>query len=64
MLNVVRAIMPREDRFFDLFARQGFKRMFLHSGRLEFNHPVTGQPLVLEAALPAACQTILERLEK
>jgi 23S rRNA pseudouridine955/2504/2580 synthase len=38
--------------------------MFLHSGRLEFNHPVTGQPLVLEAALPAACQTILERLEK
>ncbi|WP_221079254.1 RluA family pseudouridine synthase [Alcaligenes faecalis] len=53
-----------DDAIRDQFARQGFKRMFLHSGRLEFNHPVTGQPLVLEAALPAACQTILERLEK
>jgi len=53
-----------DDAIRDQFARQGFKRMFLHSGRLEFNHPVTGQPLVLEAALPVACQTLLERLEK
>ncbi|WP_420839040.1 RluA family pseudouridine synthase [Alcaligenes ammonioxydans] len=53
-----------DDAIRDQFARQGFKRMFLHSGRLEFNHPVTGQPLVLEAPLPAACQAVLERLEK
>nr|WP_321286161.1 RluA family pseudouridine synthase [Alcaligenes phenolicus] len=53
-----------DDAIRDQFARQGFKRMFLHSGRLEFNHPVTGQPLALEAALPAACQAVLERLEK
>ena len=53
-----------DDAIRDQFARQGFKRMFLHSGRLEFNHPVTGQPVVLEAALPVACQTLLERLEK
>lgn len=53
-----------DDAIRDQFAREGFKRMFLHSGRLEFNHPVTGQPLVLEAPLPAACQAVLERLEK
>lgn len=53
-----------DDAIRDQFARQGFKRMFLHSGRLEFNHPFTGQPLVLEAPLPAACQAVLERLEK
>lgn len=46
------------------FARQGFKRMFLHSGRLEFNHPVTGEPLVLEAPLPPECRTVLDLLEK
>ncbi len=53
-----------DDAIRDQFARQGFKRMFLHSGRLEFDHPVTGQPLVLEAALPAACRNLLTRLEK
>lgn len=46
------------------FARQGFKRMFLHSGRLEFNHPVTGEPLVLEAPLPPECRAVLDLLEK
>ena len=53
-----------DDAIREQFARQGFKRMFLHSGRLEFDHPVTGQPLVLDAPLPAACQTLLDRLEK
>ena len=46
------------------FARQGFKRMFLHSGRLEFNHPVTGELLVLEAPLPPECRAVLDLLEK
>lgn len=47
----------------DLFA-QGFRRMFLHAHRLEIPHPVTGDPLVLESPLPAACQELLDRLEQ
>jgi 23S rRNA pseudouridine955/2504/2580 synthase len=43
---------------------QGFRRMFLHARRLEIPHPVTGQPLVLEAPLPPACQAVLDRLER
>jgi 23S rRNA pseudouridine1911/1915/1917 synthase len=38
-------------------------RNFLHAARLEFTHPVTGKPLVLEAPLPAELETFLERLE-
>ncbi|WZH78138.1 RluA family pseudouridine synthase [Alcaligenes sp. SDU_A2] len=53
-----------DDALREQFARQGFKRMFLHSGRLEFDHPVTGQPLVLEAPLPPECRAVLDRLEK
>jgi 23S rRNA pseudouridine955/2504/2580 synthase len=44
-----------------LFA-QGFRRMFLHARRLEIPHPVTGDPLVLEAPLPPDCQALLDRL--
>ncbi len=29
----------------------GLQRLWLHAGRLELAHPVTGQPLVIEAAL-------------
>jgi 23S rRNA pseudouridine955/2504/2580 synthase len=32
--------------------KQGLKRMFLHAQRIAFPHPLTGEPLVLEAALP------------
>jgi 23S rRNA pseudouridine955/2504/2580 synthase len=35
------------------FAKQGVKRLFLHAGRLAFAHPLTGERLRLEAALPA-----------
>jgi 23S rRNA pseudouridine955/2504/2580 synthase len=34
-------------------AKQGVKRLFLHAGRLAFAHPLTGERLRLEAALPA-----------
>lgn len=46
------------------FARLGFKRMFLHAARLEIPHPLTGEALVLEAPLPAACADILHYLEQ
>ena len=32
--------------------KRGLKRMFLHAARLEIRHPLAGQPLLLEAALP------------
>jgi 23S rRNA pseudouridine955/2504/2580 synthase len=46
-----------------LFA-QGFRRMFLHAGSLEIPHPVTGEPLRLEAPLPPDCVALLQRLER
>ncbi|MBU6460570.1 MAG: RluA family pseudouridine synthase [Proteobacteria bacterium] len=33
-------------------AKQGLKRMFLHARTLRFGHPLTGEPLALEAPLP------------
>ena len=46
------------------FARIGFKRMFLHACRLEIPHPITGEELVFQAPLPAACTELLEYLEE
>jgi 23S rRNA pseudouridine955/2504/2580 synthase len=33
--------------------REGLKRMFLHASKLTFEHPVTGEEVVVEAPLPA-----------
>ena len=33
-------------------AKQGLKRMFLHAIRVGFTHPVTGQPIAVEAPPP------------
>jgi 23S rRNA pseudouridine955/2504/2580 synthase len=38
------------------------KRMFLHAASLRFNHPLTEQPLLLEAPLPSACRAFLDGL--
>ncbi|MFA7668067.1 MAG: RluA family pseudouridine synthase [Burkholderiaceae bacterium] len=46
------------------FSRLGFRRMFLHASRLEIPHPLSGEPLVFEAPLPAACKEILHYLEQ
>ncbi len=45
------------------FARMGFSRMFLHAHRLEMPHPLTKEPMILEAPLPPACAKILQQLE-
>lgn len=40
------------------------KRPYLHAWRLAFTHPVKGERLSLEAALPKELQTILDALEQ
>lgn len=42
--------------------RWGLRRMFLHAWRLELPHPVTGEPLRLEAPLPSDLAEVLSRL--
>jgi tRNA pseudouridine65 synthase len=37
----------------------GLRRTFLHAGRLEFFHPATGKPLVLDAKIPDEFDTLL-----
>ncbi len=52
------------DELREHFHRLGFDRMFLHASRLEFPHPITGEPLAFEAGLPPACLKILTYLEQ
>jgi 23S rRNA pseudouridine955/2504/2580 synthase len=44
-------------------ARQGLKRMFLHAASLAFRHPLTGQPVRLEAPLPKDLARFLDTLK-
>ncbi len=44
--------------------KQRIKTMFLHAYRISFDHPVTGERLNFEAALPERLQTILENLPR
>lgn len=43
-------------------ARSGLKRMFLHARSLTLPHPLTGEPLKLEAPLPAELEGFLKKL--
>src|SRR5882762_9845830 len=43
-------------------AKRGVKRLFLHAGRLAFDHPVTRERLRLNAPLPADMAAFAERL--
>jgi 23S rRNA pseudouridine955/2504/2580 synthase len=50
---------------FDLnktLAKQGLKRMFLHAAKLVFAHPITGEPMLIEAPLPADLVPFLDGL--
>ena len=37
----------------------GLRRLFLHAGRLEFLHPVSGKPMILEAKIPDEFDAVL-----
>lgn len=41
----------------------GVKRMYLHAHRLEFEHPLSGQALYLEASMPAAFDQLMQALD-
>jgi 23S rRNA pseudouridine1911/1915/1917 synthase len=41
--------------------RHGLERQFLHSARLSFRHPFTGEAMVFESELPADLRATLER---
>ena len=41
----------------------GLRRMFLHAARLKLRHPLSGEPLTLEAPLPDDLQNLLVMLK-
>ncbi|MDN0076337.1 23S rRNA pseudouridine(955/2504/2580) synthase RluC [Crenobacter sp. SG2303] len=43
-------------------ARDGLKRMFLHAASLKLPHPLTGEPLELNAPLPTDLTSYIEKL--
>jgi len=44
-------------------ARHGLKRMFLHAARLQFAHPATNEPIVLQAPLAPELDGFLKSLQ-
>lgn len=44
--------------------KEGLKRMFLHAWKMDFAHPITGEPLSLEAPLPEPLGAFLARLSE
>ena len=46
-----------------VLAKEGLKRMFLHAAKLGFTHPVTGNAVRLEAALPIELSRYVGRLD-
>jgi 23S rRNA pseudouridine1911/1915/1917 synthase len=44
--------------------RHGLSRQFLHSARLAFRHPTTGEEVAFEAELPADLRAALERARR
>ncbi|MGB8517487.1 MAG: RluA family pseudouridine synthase [Gallionella sp.] len=43
--------------------KQGLKRMFLHAHSIAFAHPLTGQPMHLNASLPKELQSFVDKLD-
>ena len=43
------------------FKKLGLKRLFLHSGYLKFQHPVSGEAIELEAPLPKELQSLVDK---
>ncbi|MFA7299944.1 MAG: RluA family pseudouridine synthase, partial [Sideroxydans sp.] len=44
--------------------KQGLKRMFLHAHTIEFNHPLTQEPLRIVAPMALELQKFLDRLDQ
>lgn len=44
--------------------KQGLKRMFLHAHSITFKHPLTGEPLSIQAPLAPELQNYLDKLSK
>jgi hypothetical protein len=44
--------------------KQGLKRMFLHAHSIEFKHPLTGEPLHIDAPLAPELQQFIDRQDK
>jgi 23S rRNA pseudouridine955/2504/2580 synthase len=42
--------------------KQGLKRMFLHAAQLSFEHPISGERLLIEAPLPAELTKFMDTL--
>jgi len=42
--------------------KQGLKRMFLHAAKLSFEHPISGERLLIEAPLPTDLTAFLDAL--
>ena len=58
-----------DDRYGDFtlnkaLARGGLKRMFLHARRFAFRHPLSGEPVQIEAALPQELLQFLEQVSR
>ncbi|MBV9947137.1 MAG: RNA methyltransferase, partial [Myxococcales bacterium] len=51
---------PTTNRFFE--ERHGLDRVYLHCVRLEYEHPESQAPVVLDAPLPGDLRTVLERM--
>jgi 23S rRNA pseudouridine955/2504/2580 synthase len=45
-----------------VLAKQGLKRMFLHAKEIAFTHPVSGERMRFESALPADLAQFVENL--
>ncbi|MEE4185148.1 MAG: RluA family pseudouridine synthase [Gammaproteobacteria bacterium] len=48
----------------DVTAPAGLRRLFLHAGRLGWTDPLTGRPMTVTAALPAALESVLAELRR
>jgi 23S rRNA pseudouridine955/2504/2580 synthase len=44
--------------------KQGLKRMFLHAHSIDFKHPLSGEPLHIEAPLAPELQKFVDRLDR
>ncbi|MCB6182111.1 23S rRNA pseudouridine(955/2504/2580) synthase RluC [Leeia sp. TBRC 13508] len=44
--------------------KQGLKRMFLHAWQMKLAHPISGEPLVLQAKMPPDLQKFIDQLPK